>query len=785
MRRDRFIITLFYLLAATVFFGVWLQAQLRQADSGSGQEDSYTALERYLLRHKLRRLTTPQPSDDVVVVSFGRKAVKMLGPYPWPRDIYADLIVRLRKQGARTIALDLLFADPQLRFLSPSAYRSLFPQLPLERIRIVNHLNYVKELNGKLNAERRKLAQAGATAAQLEAFRGQQQRLLALSTRIARGDSNVAFERAVVQRRDVVFPTDLSNVPQYPVPGSSKAALRLLQGYALDAPSMPLARQTRAMTLYPRLLAARPRLGFNGVDRDQRPFLSKARVLTRFDGRVYASQTAAAVAHFWGLRPAVLRHRSGPALGLGRARVALEPDGSFPIQFYNAPGFPRVISAIDVLRGKVPRATLDGKLVLVDVRIRRTSGFLRVPTPLSKAAWTTSVKATVASNMLLGHRGPMVHRPHWLRWIEGAGIWLIAALFALLARRPLVYSLAAGPLLVAALGGADLLLALPAGIWFSSGALVIEVPLLMISSVGAHYIMQRAERQKVRRAFGFYLPPNVLSHMLDDEGALKLGGERRDVSILFSDIRSFTNISERSEPEQLGEALNAHLTALTQVVFDHQGTLDKYMGDCIMAFFGAPVSGPRHPADAVLAALQMQKRLEQLQPLWRKCCGEDVRIGVGVATGEVIVGNMGSQTLFDYTVVGDFVNLASRLEGLTKDYGVQVLVSQPTRDRCGDGVALMEVDVVRVKGKDQPVRIFEALSAEDVDPPRRRYMEACEAGIAAYRDQRWDTARMRFEQAAAELPDQRLPGLYLERIELLATHDLPADWDGVTRFSHK
>ncbi len=781
-RRQQVLIALFYVAAALVFFGVWLQSSLRQAEYV--EPDAYTALERYLLRYKLKLVDTPTPSDDVVVVSFGAQARKLLGPYPWPRDLYADLVLRLRKSGARTVAPDLLFADPQLRFVSPSAYRSLLPDLPLEQIRIINHRNYFGELKKKLEQHRKRLKQAGATPEKLAAFRLQENQLLLIASGMSRGDSNAAFERALSRKRDVILPIDLNRKVRKARVETGTA--ETLQHHAVAAPALDVSRRYLATALYPRLMDIRPRIGFNGVYRKQQPFVSRAQVLARHRLRTYASHTVTAVAHFLGEELRVEGDAASPRVVIGQRRIALERDGSLPIQYYDRPGWPRVYSAIDVFRGKVGAAALRGKLVLVDVRIGgRTTGQMHATTPLSRGVWPTEIKATVASNMLLGHRGPTVERPRWLRWLEGTCVWLFAALFAWLARRPLTHSLAAGPLLVAALGAADLLLALPSGIWFSSGILVIEVPLLMISSVGAHYLIQRAERQKVRRAFGFYLPPNVLRHMLDHESALKLGGARRNVSILFSDIRSFTTISERSDPERLGEALNAHLTALTRVVFEHQGTLDKYMGDCIMAFFGAPVSNEEHARGAVLAALQMQRRLKELQPSWRRCSDEDVAIGVGVATGEVIVGNMGSESLFDYTVVGDNVNLASRLEGLTKDYGVEVLVSRQTQNDCGDAAVFMEVDVVRVKGKNEPVKIYEALDRDAVDEERTRYIEACEAGIEAYRGCRWGTAREHFSAASQLRPDARLPALYLDRVERLEADPPPAGWDGVTRFSHK
>jgi len=329
------------------------------------------------------------------------------------------------------------------------------------------------------------------------------------------------------------------------------------------------------------------------------------------------------------------------------------------------------------------------------------------------------------------------------------------------------------------------LILVPQGLWFAAGIIAIEIALLMLLSVGAHYLLQRSERRKLRRAFGFYLAEPVLEHMLQDEHALQLGGERRTLSVLFSDIRGFTNLSENASAEALGMALNAHLTQLTRAVFEHRGTLDKYMGDCVMAFFGAPVPIGEHALCAVRAALRMQQQLQQVQPVWKDNCGSEVKIGVGVATGDVVVGNMGSDTLFDYTVIGDTVNLASRLEGLTKVYGVDVLVSEATRQATKDEVTYLEVDVVRVKGKQKPVAVYEAVCEGKPDEARSMYHECCQVGLRAYRGQQWQDGITQFEKAAKLRPEARLPALYLQRIARLSVDPPGSDWDGVSEFHQK
>jgi adenylate cyclase len=795
-----------YTAVAAMVFGFWIATyNAPTAETPEAKRLVYERIEGRLLRRKLKLLLkTPAPDPRVAIVSLGWRAEKVYGPPPWPRDIYAAVIAKLRSAGAKAIVLDPLFADAQLRHLAPAAFSKAFPALPLDQISVVNPFNYVGELKSRLDkAEARlkarlkrvpdgqtpPLPSEAMAAAKLKAFQQQRDALLSLVRGIASGDASRAFEREVAKRRDIVFPSDYSNKPRFAA--SKKAAVAAFSKQAALKPfagQQSITAYKRVLTLYPRLLATKPLLGINELDRSQPRFISFTRALVRVGDRVYPSSVVRGLSRLLDAPIEVERNSAGFVLTIGALKAQLDADGSFPLAHYNAEAFPPRYSAIQLLRGKLPKGALRDKLVLLDIRTKHTAAYLQLPTPLEQRAWASSIKATLASNLLAGHRGPTVaaEDPLWLRIAEALAIWLLGGLFVLLAlRTTLAKALLGGAAVLAAVLVTDWLLLTPARSWLALALLGGEIVVLLVATIASHYLIQRLQRRKLRRAFGFYLPAPVLQHVLADEDALRLGGTRRNLSILFSDIRGFTTLSERADPEALGEALNEHLTALTQAVFDSGGTLDKYMGDCVMAFFGAPVKQPDHPAQAVRAALEMQRALREIQPMWREKCGQEVGIGVGVATGDVIVGNMGSRELFDYSVVGDQVNLASRLEGLTKIYGVEVLVSEETMRASREQIAYLEVDIVRVKGKQEPVSIYEAIGEGEPSPERKLYDVDCQRGIEAFRAKRWDAALRAFEEAARRRPEAKLPELYRERIEALREGELPADWDGVTEFTHK
>lgn len=292
-----------------------------------------------------------------------------------------------------------------------------------------------------------------------------------------------------------------------------------------------------------------------------------------------------------------------------------------------------------------------------------------------------------------------------------------------------------------------------------------------------------AEREKVRDLLGKVVSREIAEELM--RGDVKLGGEMRTATILFSDIRNFTSLCEGRAPESILEMLNHYLTEVTTAIEDNQGVVDKYIGDAVMALFGAPVSSPADVANALAAALAMKARVDKLNQDSRESGVPQLKTGIGLHTGDVVAGNLGSMNRMNYTVIGDAVNLASRLEGLTKQYDAGILVSEDTRN-LGTGFLFRELDRVRVKGKEMPVRLFELLGREgEVGEAALEEAGMLEAALAAYRAQCWDEAESRFLALRDAGAVSAVCNLYLGRIAACRQHPPGPDWDGVFTFETK
>jgi class 3 adenylate cyclase/CHASE2 domain-containing sensor protein len=345
----------------------------------------------------------------------------------------------------------------------------------------------------------------------------------------------------------------------------------------------------------------------------------------------------------------------------------------------------------------------------------------------------------------------------------------------------------------AAVGGAALAVAAwVAWVAFSRGALVMPIvgPVLAFvfgytGSVAYVSIVEGREKRLIRGAFSKYVPPGVVDDLVADPSRLKLGGEKRELTILFSDLAGFTSMSEALSPEQLISILNVYLDEMSDLVLDERGTLDKYIGDAIMALWGAPAPVPDHARRACRAAVRMQRRLDALNAQWRQ---QDsgwpaLRMRIGINTGTPVVGNIGGQRRFDYTALGDAVNLAARLEPACKTYGVGTMISEPTRAAAGSAIVVRELDMLAVYGKVEPVRVYElvALDEETLDEVLSEVLQHYESGLAAFRRRDFELAARYFD-AALELNAEDGPSrLYRTRCEEFITNPPPADWDFVER----
>lgn len=294
-------------------------------------------------------------------------------------------------------------------------------------------------------------------------------------------------------------------------------------------------------------------------------------------------------------------------------------------------------------------------------------------------------------------------------------------------------------------------------------------------------VFEEAQQRATLKAMGQYLSPVVMQEVMKDPESLRLGGQKREMTVLFSDIRGFTSFAEKLDPEQLVNLLNDYLTAMTDVVFKHEGVLDKYMGDAVMAFWGAPIVQPEHAVHACDTALGMTKALGPLHARFEEYGIPKLNIGIGLNSGPMSVGNMGSSKRFDYTVMGDAVNLASRLEGTNKEYGTNIVISQSTWDLVKQwGFVARFLDLVAVKGKKEPVAVHELLGRDgSVEPWWGEISAKWDGAVQAYRRADWDAAEREFEAVLEIRPDDGPARLYVERCRALRSEPPPAGWDGV------
>lgn len=320
--------------------------------------------------------------------------------------------------------------------------------------------------------------------------------------------------------------------------------------------------------------------------------------------------------------------------------------------------------------------------------------------------------------------------------------------------------------------------------------IIIPFFYIILSTVGTAvllvvlmYISESREKQFIRKSFQYYLMPEIIEDLLKDPKKLALGGQKRKVTIFFSDIRGFTTISESLTPEQLTHIINEYLTAMTDIIMNNRGLVDKYIGDAIMAFWGAPVENEHQALHAAQSVFKMKAKLEELNIGWKERGIPRLDIGMGINTGEAVVGNMGSQRRFNYTLMGDQVNFASRLEGITKQYGVQCVISESTAEEVlKGGLAVRELDDVMVKGKKEPKKIFELIT-DPLTDSFKKVLEHFKSGKEHYKKGEWDKAIDAFKKAL-EIQDDGPSSIFIERCEYLKAHQ-PETWQGVYEFKTK
>lgn len=440
------------------------------------------------------------------------------------------------------------------------------------------------------------------------------------------------------------------------------------------------------------------------------------------------------------------------------------PSGSFPY-----------ISVSDVLHDRIPDGVLKDKIVLIGTSAPGLQDLRS--TPVGSPYPGVEVHANLISGIL---DQDIKQKPSYMLGVEFLLVLLLGVALSVLLPMlsPARTTLVAGGSLIG-------VTALDAWLWRNANldlpvahSMMLIVGLFVLNMSYGYFFESRKKRQ-ITNLFGQYVPGELVEEMSKRPEEISMESDSREMTILFSDVRGFTTISEAMDPKELSRFMHEFLTPFSRVIYRHRGTIDKYMGDCIMAFWGAPLRSEDHARDAVMAGLEMFQVLQQLQREFKERGWPEIRIGVGINTGKVNVGNMGSEVRVAYTVMGDAVNLASRLEGLTKEYRVDFIVGEETRAAV-PGLVYRELDLVRVKGKDKPVAIFEPMGVEgEVAPEVLEEIKLFHQALRLYRNCEWDKAELQLYSLQRIYPKTRLYQVFQDRIAHFRSEPPAPEWGGV------
>jgi adenylate cyclase len=700
------------------------------------------------------RLRGPRkPSPKIVIVAIDQVSEDLLGRYPFSRSVFAQTLDFLRDAKARVVTFDVDFSEPD----ENSALTAL---RELKRSAAASGID-------KSNPE---------FAAQLGRMETGADTDLQLSESINHFGNTILgyfyiFDRGELRSQNPKEIADFFNLlsfQSYPRVVQPRGGV---QFDGLDALGLS--------PVLPRLAEDAKNFGYFNVVQDDDGTVRMEPIVIRYQNGYYPSLDIATALAFTNEpldKVAVVFHGTGLArVDLGTTRVPADAEGKVYIDFHGPAGTYPTYSIADLALRKAPMEAFRDRIVLIGPTATGI-GDTR-PTPFDPVFPGVEVHANFIDNLLAGS---------FVR--SGPSENLVDMLFLVLFSLPVGVAVSVlrplrSALLLPVVAGLFLLFVQHA---FSAHGLLYAV-FLPLATLFATYSMvvsysfffEEREKKLVRGAFQQYMAPEVISQVLDRPELLRLGGDEKQLTAMFSDIRGFTALSEGLTPSGLVELLNEYFSEMTEVIFKNQGTLDKYIGDAMMAFWGAPLDVPDHAARACRAAIEMTSGLARLQERWSQQGRPRIDIGIGLNTGPMLVGNMGSERRFNYTIMGDSVNLASRLEGVNKTFGTRVIISESTAAEAHSVVTVRELDMIRVKGKTKPVTIYELLGSDDERVRYRDLIDRFGEALHCYRDGSWPEALALFQRLQRDYPNDGPTRTFIERCATLIEESPTEVWDGV------
>ncbi len=734
-------------------------------------------------RYRPARYTPPDPR--IVVVSIDQRSQEVLGKWPFSRKYFGEMLDALRADGARVVSFDVTFDKPD-QTVAP--IRALWGQLEADK-------KNGQAPDPKLEAHVAELAKEFDADAQ---FAAALRRFgpVVLGNFYLQADEIQGIDEATLNKyAEMVQWYSLNRNAINPATGKADFAA-LLNSYQFEG-TLFTATIANIPQLAPPDNDEKTAIGFFNISSDADGVLRRGLLVLPFgrstnpdDIDIYGSLEVQTIRLYLGLKSEQVTLNYGP-VGVASVqfgdKLTVKPDwlGRVLINYRGPRGTYPYYSIADVVQHKFKPGTFRDKIVLVGASATGI-GDLRTP-PYGGIDYPgLEVHANVIDNML--NDGFLIRGPHQevfdLALIFLFGIPLGIAL-ALVSPRWMWFGLAL-LLPFAYLNYVSFL----RGYWlnFTLPAATLTANVMLVSLYRA--LVEEKEKRKVRSAFGQYLSPEVIRRLLLNPQLVE--PRKTEITVMFSDIRGFTTISEKLDAQDLALFLNGYLSDMTKIVFDTQGTLDKYIGDAVMAFWGAPYEEPDHAMNACNASLTMMAKVHELQKKWEAEGKPPLDIGIGLNSGPASVGNMGSGLRYGYTALGDTVNLSSRLEGLNKEYGTHILVNESTYTAVKEaGFLFRELDIIRVKGKLQPVVIYELVGrVAELEKEtgyaelQGRLQEFAEAR-GLYGQRKWDEAQRAFEEILRRWPQDGPSRMYWKRCQEYLFDEPPVGWDGVFTMTHK
>ena len=711
-------------------------------------------LKTYDLRVRSRGDLRPSPAVTMAVID--EKSLDAEGRWPWPRSKIAALVEILGREGAKVIAFDIGFSEPdensELAFVRQMS-------------RTVDTLGIRDgRLIGFLSAREREADNDRTLARAIQGSPAPV--VLGYFFHMSQADLGYALPADEMEGRLARLAASKYPLVAYQ-PGADPATVPFITAYAPE-------------TNLESLSAAAASSGYFSVTSDPDGVVRWMPLVVRAGEELFPPLGILGAWHF--LERPSLTVKVGPhgvdGVQLGERFIPTDEHGRLLVNYLGPPkSFPHV-SVTDILAGRHEKDAVRGRIVLVGATAIGTHDLRS--TPVTAAVFPgVEIHATVIDNILTG---AFLAKPEWSRVYDLLAIVLLGAVIGLVVPRLRAIS---GLLFAVGLFALFILIArwlfVHKNIWLGVVYPLLALSVNYIALTVYSYVSEERQRKQIKGMFRQYVAPVVVEEMLKDPSQVKLGGQEKVLTVLFSDLEGFTTHSERFAPHEIGDMLSEYYDRMTEQVFDSQGTLKEYVGDELMAIFGAPIDQTDHATRACAAALGMQEARAALGSAWTRIGRPRLRARTGINSGPMLVGNLGSSYRFAYGVLGDHVNLASRLEGLNRVYGTEILIGENTAQLVDGAFVLRELDMVRVKGRSHAGRIYELLARSGAALPREmdETLHLYAAGLEAYRKQLWDEALALFTQCLALCPEDGPSRTMVARCHVYRAAAPPEDWDGV------